>query len=201
MVGWAARDLSAALSWVGNLPEGPARTIAGVALAYEAARNEPLAAVDLAVRLARSEQTEEVLVYALNQWAAADSAAAAQWVDQVTDEALRSRLWVTLALAIAKTDAAAAATLAVQAVAPGADQDRAVVGVVERWAQTAPQEAAAWVSRFPAGALQEAAAHNLLGVWTSFDSAAARSWVEQLPEGSLRATALAACANAPGLAN
>ena len=71
-------------------------------------------------------------------------------------------------------------------------RSRAVVGIVQQWAQTNPALAASWVEQFPAGTLRDTATQNLLSIWTSQDAAAAGKWVEQLPVGNSRDTALAA---------
>jgi hypothetical protein len=64
--------------------------------------------------------------------------------------------------------------------------------LVQRWAQSAPQDAAAWVLQFSEGPARNAATQNLVAQWTSQDAEAAGQWLDELPEGMLRTVGLKA---------
>jgi hypothetical protein len=91
-----------------------------------------------------------------------------------------------VAVASAEQDGAAAATLAVNGLVAGEEQDRTVVSIVQRWAQNSPQAAASWVSQFPDIPSREPAVQNLLALWTAQDAKAAGNWLRELPAGPLR---------------
>jgi hypothetical protein len=102
------------------------------------------------------------------------------------DLKLRERLLAAVAVAAAEKDGAGAATLAVQTMAAGDEQDRALVSIVQRWGQNAPHAAAAWLARWPDTPTRDGATQNLVALWTVQDSHAAFSWLNGLPEGALR---------------
>jgi hypothetical protein len=127
-----------------------------------------------------------LLVHSVSQWAGTDSAAAADWAASVPDSSLRQHLLAAVAVASAEQDGAAAATLAVNGLVAGEEQDRTVVSIVQRWAQNSPQAAASWVSQFPDIPSREPAVQNLLALWTAQDAKAAGNWLRELPAGPLR---------------
>jgi hypothetical protein len=172
-IAWANTDLAAATGWVQALPEGDARQAATLSLGYEAARNEPLKALDVASGMASTPARDDLLVHAVSQWGAANAAAAAEWAGQVSDASLRERLLAATAIAGAEQDGAAAATLAANTLGAGPEQDRAAVAIVQRWAQTSPDAAAAWVGQFPDSAVRAAATQNLVALGTVEASQAA----------------------------
>jgi hypothetical protein len=67
-----------------------------------------------------------------------------------------------------------------------------VVAIVERWAEQAPGEAAAWVAQFPQAPASIAAAQNLVELWGMRDALAVGRWIASLPPGFLREAALSA---------
>lgn len=185
-IAWANTDLAAAAGWVQSLPEGESHQATTIALAYEAARNDPVAALDLTTQLSPTPTRDDFLVHAVSQWAAAEAATAATWAMQVADANLRERLVAAVAVAAAEQDGAAAAALAANGLGAGVEQDRATVSIVQRWVQSSPPAAAAWVAEFPDLPARQAAVQNLLALWTAQDAEAAGNWVNQLPVGSLR---------------
>ena len=191
-IAWANSDLSAATSWVRTLPQDGGKITATLALAYEAARTEPVVALDLASALSPTRERDDLLVHAVSQWVAADFTRASAWAMNVADPLLRQRLVASVAIAVADHDATAAATLAVSGLAQGEEQDRATVSIVQRWAQHSPQAAASWVSQFPDIPLREVALHSLFAIWTSQDPTAVSQWMSELPDGPLPIVGFAA---------
>jgi len=195
-IAWANIDLSAAAAWVQALPEGDSKQAATFALAYEAAPTEPVTALELASTLPATRERDDLLVHAISQWAGTDSATASAWAMQVADPTLRERLVAAVAVASAEADGAGAATLAANALGAGEEQNRAAVSIVQRWAQTSPQAAAAWVAQFPDIPSRAVAVENLLAIWTAQDTEAAGKWVRELPVGSLRELGITSYAQA-----
>lgn len=189
---WANADLPATAGWVRTLPEGDSKLAATLGLAYEAARTEPVMAIELASTSPPTRERDDLLVHSVSQWAGADSAAAAAWAASVPDPSLRQHLLAAVAVASAEQDGAAAATLAVDGLVAGEEQDRTVVSIVQRWVQNSPQAAASWVSQFPDNPSCEPAVQNLLALWTAQDPEAAGNWLRGLPAGPLRDHGIAA---------
>ena len=183
---WAETDLPGALHWTDSLPAGEDKNAVVTAIAYEAARTEPTAALNIASALPATEERERLLGYAVSQWASTEPALATAWAKQVPDANLRQRLLGEVAIGSAKADAAGAATLVSTALIPGETQERAAVAIVQRWAQTSPADAAAWVLRFPDVPARQQAVENLVSLWAVQDSRAAKAWLQSLPAGFVR---------------
>ena len=73
------------------------------------------------------------------------------------DGDLRHRAFVDLAIAAADRDPTLAANIAATQTQAGPQQNRTVIGVVQRWAQTDRASTLAWVESFPAIDLREEA--------------------------------------------
>jgi hypothetical protein len=189
---WANTDLAGASSWASALADGAGKQAVLLSLSNEAARTDPLAALGLVSELPPSAERDDSLVHALSQWAGTDAAAAIGWAEKVPDLNLRQRLLGAAAMAAASQDGPVAAKLVTSDLLQGAEQDRAMVAVVQRWAQRSPGAAAAWLTQFPDSQPRDAAVQHLVSVWAVRDPEATQAWVRQLPEGSLRNTASAA---------
>ena len=188
---WANQDLAGATAWVNQLPEDD-RPGGLLSVAYEAARTEPTAALNLAAGLPAGQSQEDLVVHAARQWASQDPKGAADWAGQITEEGLRDRVLGAVATEWGERDPAAAATLAIKSMAPGKPQDDAVVGIVQRWVQKEPAEAAAWVTAFPEGPLQDAAMKNLLHLWADQNWQQPGAWLATLEAGPGRDTGIGA---------
>jgi hypothetical protein len=185
-IAWANTDLPGAVAWVKSLPENSVKPSALLNLAYEAARVEPLTSMELAIMVPTSTERDNLLVHAVSQWAAAAPGEATGWVETVPDTALRQRLLAEISISVANQNGAAAANLALNLLQPGEEQDRTVVGVVQRWAESSPRSAADWLSQFPDTPVRQIAMENLVTLWTAQDTIGAASWLRALPESSLR---------------
>ena len=186
---WANTNLPAAMDWVRDLPAGTMRQGASIAVAFEAARSDPVQALNLAIPLPQSAQRDELLIYGMRQYAAREPEAASQWALQVEDPSLRNRLLEAVGTAASETDPSSAANLVSSSMSPGADQNRAAVSIIQRWAQVSPEAASAWVNLFPVGGVRTDAVQNLVAIWSRQNRDAARSWLTTLPEGRPLASA------------
>ena len=99
-------------------------------------------------------------------------------------------MFAAIAVAAAGENAPAAAAFIANSLTPGETQARAAVSITQRWTQSAPQDAAAWITQFPDLPVREAAVENLVGLWAQQDSAATVNWLNTLPNGTLRSTAI-----------
>ena len=76
---WANQDIAAAARWVRQLPAEEKQS-GLLDVAYEAARTEPLAGLNLAAEISAGKERDNLLCHALSQWAATDPRHAAQWL-------------------------------------------------------------------------------------------------------------------------
>lgn len=183
---WAVADLDEAAAWSRSLPEGESRSEIMAAVASEAVRGDPHEALRLAEELPSGAKQDALILRALAEWAATEKQGALKWAEQIKDESLRQSITGQIAVASAETNSAEAANLVLQQMTPGVEQDRALVSIVQRWVQTEPEAAAAWVMDFPEGAIGQDAMDNLVSLWASKDLAAPGKWLLTLEAGKLR---------------
>jgi hypothetical protein len=158
---WAGTDPAGAIAWLDRLPKNPSRTTVTMTLAAEIARTDQPAALQIASTLPPTPDRDSLITHTIGEWAATDPQAAANWIGQLENQSLRDRLIGGLAASIAKRDGAGAANLVANELPPGDLQGRTAVAVALRWAQTEPDSAVDWVSRFPDGPLRETTLENL----------------------------------------
>jgi hypothetical protein len=163
-----------------------------LALAREAARVNPLLALQLAEKLSNAADQSDIVTLAAGQWAASAPEAAAEWADVIVDSNLRRRALTAVIAAWTEKSPSAAAALAISGFAVTPERDTAILGVVQRWAQTAPEAAAAWASELPPGDLRVSAVRSLVETWSGQDALHCGEWVNRLPAGAERDAAVAA---------
>jgi hypothetical protein len=190
--GWATRDVEAARTWALGLSEPSARDGALIQVGYELARTRPVEAMEMAIAMQPTGRRDELLNFSATQWAAQAPADAVDWASQVADEALRTRLLKDIFTEWGDGDPMAAATAAVKSMPEGREQNDTVVGIVQRWAQTDPTIAGAWVAAFPEGELRETAGRELITIWADQAVEQAGQWLNALPAGDFRDTAVSA---------
>jgi hypothetical protein len=189
---WANQNLLDAAGWVRQLPGAAERNGGVLSVAYEAARTEPVAALELAMELPAGESRDNLITHAASQWVATYPEAALEWVKQIPDGHLHERVLAAITTIWGEADPIVAATLAVTELSPGKPQDDAVVGVVQRWVQKKPEDAAAWVIGFPQGTLRDTALEELVKLWTDQDVRAAGLWLNGVADNSARDVGLSA---------
>jgi hypothetical protein len=101
-----------------------------------------------------------------------------------------------VAVAFAEQEPVAAGSLAVTALDPGDEQDSAIVAIVQRWAQSSPEEASSWVAQFPDLPMSEEAVRQLVPLWLVQDPDATAFWLSELSDGPIRDAGIAAYADA-----
>ena len=177
---WTEQDPQAAEAWARKLPQEEERSAVLLAVAYELTREDPRRALALAVGLPAGESRDEFIVQSAGAWAANATKEAVDWARKISDETLRHRALAAIATGSAENDPAAAATLAVQSLPAGREQDDAVVGIVQRWVQKEPGKAAAWVTQFPTGTLRDTALETVVNLWADQDLTEAGKWARSL---------------------
>lgn len=179
---WAENDLENARKWVNALAAGEGKTDAVMGLGYEAARTQPLVAIEAASQLEPGEQRDALLVHAAMQWAGDNTDQAMEWVKGLPEDELQQSLAAAVAISVAEKDGAAAAKFLTDILKSDAELESAAVAVVQRWAQTDPSAAAAWIEEFPDTPARLEAISNLMTLWVAQDNAAAWQWATQQNE-------------------
>lgn len=157
---WGKQQPELAADWVRQWP-AEEKEAGLLAVAYEAARTAPREALTLASELGPSEARDGLIAQAAGEWAATDTKTPVTWVAQMPPSPLRDQIIASLSLAISESDPEAAAALAIESLPPGKQQNDAVIGIVQRWAQKDRERTAEWVAAFPEGELRETALANL----------------------------------------
>lgn len=160
---WSGRDLSGALDWAYSLPAGDVQNRVVSELGIELARIDPVASMRLAVELPASSSRDGILMHALRQWAGQDVEMSQTWALQLSPGSFREQALAAVATVMADQEGERAARFAAEQLMPGLEQDRAVVGIIQRWAQLDYDRAASWAASFPDTALRENAIAVLVG--------------------------------------
>jgi hypothetical protein len=100
-----------------------------------------------------------------------------------------------VAVVISSTEPSRAADLIAEHLPAGSPRDRAVVQVVQRWAQAEPAAAAEWIGAFDAGAARNAGLKVALAGWLDQDAASAAAWISRRTDEALRMECLVATAD------
>ncbi len=190
--GWAKRDVDAARTWALGVAEPSERDGALIQVAYELARSRPVEAMHLAIEMQPTVRRDELLTFAATQWASRAPDDAVDWAAKVEEETLRNRLLKDIFTEWGDRDPLQAATAAVKSMPEGREQNDTVVGIVQRWAQTEPKIAGAWVAAFPDSDLRETAGRELVTIWADQAVEEAGQWLDALPGGGFRDTAVSA---------
>lgn len=179
-IGWANQQLDEAIAWAKELPDGESKRSIQRSIAYEAARSDPMKAINLVASQPSSSARDLVLIQSVAQWATTDPAAAANWAFQIEEPSLKYGVIGMVATTLAQTNPIAASNLALQSLPAGKIMDDAITSIVQRWTQIDPKAAAEWVTRFPNGDLRNAAIANLVKLWVDQNPEPAGTWLNTL---------------------
>ncbi len=174
---WADQDLDAALAWAQELGSSADREPALAAIAYAAISEDPVKSLEIGVELEPTATREELLTQAAAEWAVQDPSAAADWAKRVDSAHGRAVLIAAVAAAWSESDPESAGRLASQELPSGRAQEDAVIGILQRWAQSAPEAALAWVGQFADGDLKDTALQATIQIWASQDPVVAGEWL------------------------
>lgn len=158
---WQAQDESAAWHWASSLEPAATRDATMMALAYELTRHDPALAFGRAQSIAEGAALLPLIEHIVANWALQDPETAWAEVKNLRDDAQRHAALVSLTTSWAETNPAAAATLAVESLPAGPQQNRAIAAIVQRWTQQDPEGVEQWVTTFPDGPIKENALEHM----------------------------------------
>jgi hypothetical protein len=158
---WARQDPNAAITWAAQQLAGDDRDEVLATACFQIAQADPAQAVALAGKFSLTNHA--TLVNLVQQWAEQDMQAAFAWADAKSPAAARAELFERIALVWSQTDPANAASLVVERIAAGPEQEEAAISVLHQWALRDMSGAMAWVRLFPEGNLRDRALGELAG--------------------------------------
>jgi hypothetical protein len=173
---WNESNPAEAWDWALSLTPESTRQPTLLALGYEVTRADPALALDRLSVLENGPDRLRFIEHAISNLAATDPDGALNRTSQLNDPVEKNHAMAALAIAWSESVPFAAATLAVEEMAAGPEQDRAFVAVTQRWAQQDPDAARAWVEEFPDGPLKAGAMEQIM------QQAAAATELNRLPD-------------------
>lgn len=189
---WTATNLLEAVGWVHSLADGSVRVEMISTVGHEVVRIDPIEALRLASELPEGDSKAEIMSRAAGEWAVSDLAGSVEWALRIEEGKLRQQILERIVIVVAAQDLQAAANLTLQHMAQGPEQDRALVSIVQQWAQVDPVVASSWVSQFPDDLLGRDAVEVMVNLWARRDPIASREWLSSLPFGRTRNAAVLA---------
>jgi hypothetical protein len=189
---WANQNLPEAIAWARHLSIDSEKHAALTKIAYEAARSDAAQAIAIASDLPDDPVRAELILHAAAQWGSTAPEAAAEWGKSIPNPSLRESVLAAIAPAWGDHAPEKAASMVSHLIPTGTQQDHAVVGIIQRWAQKTPENAAAWVERFEENALREIACEHLVGIWAGANPKDAGNWLNELPASLSRDYGIAA---------
>jgi hypothetical protein len=157
---WATADSGGAIGWVVGLKDESDRKSAAMYVCEQIAESDPEAAVR-ASEMLELDGCRGMMEDLAQRWASEDFPAALAWARSRPDNDQRAKSLTRLALVQAQSDPVNAAALVASEMAPGANQDDAILIVLHTWAGKDLTAATAWVNQFPEGPLRERSAYEL----------------------------------------
>lgn len=154
-------DPTAGLVWAKGLKDPAAREAALSEIAWSCTGSNLSSALEAADALSVGDSRSKLAAHLVAEWSQHDAATALDWAKSRQDPEERDEAiggWVT---AMGETAPAQAGTLAVDEIRPGVVQNRSIVAVLQRWAQTDPVAAREWVDEFPEGPVKNDALREL----------------------------------------
>jgi hypothetical protein len=165
---------------VGSLPDTAWKQNLLQQTSEEISRNDPADAAKLAQQMQPGDALTNAMQAVACNWASTDPNAALDWINSVTDPAMRDRLIASAAQSYALTDPALAATWLVTS--DNSDQivNDAALNILRTWVTKDPAQAADWVSQFPGGSVQASGIQIVSQYWSQKDPDAAAAWIQNL---------------------
>lgn len=158
---WAAKNPEGALAAVLKLPDCDERNHALAAVCYGVAQDDPEAAIEVAQTLKLDKQSGQIMPNLIQEWATSDFFSALNWVNNQPASNQRNDWTERIAFALSQTEPADAETLVLTEIPPGAAQNKAVLKVLDQWADKDVDGAIAWANGFPEGPLRNEALEKL----------------------------------------
>jgi predicted nucleic acid-binding Zn-ribbon protein len=186
---WAAKDLDAAATASGQLPEDATKERVSEIILNERIAETPAAAADVITNLPPGDFRQKAIADLGQHWGSNDAPAALAWAQTLTSEAESSNAIGQIIGSWARNDFAAA-TNGIAGLPDGNKKISALLALAEPWAQQDAQDLATNALALPAGEVQTAwltAACRRLAVR---DFAATAELLRPLPDAALRQSLL-----------
>ncbi len=178
-----------------SAPEERDKTVA--AIVWENLELDPELALEAFQQLAPgSRERIRLIQHFAMRLAEQDIEDAVKWASTLENPEEISLAYGKIALVLAETDPERAANLISESGMAGREFDVALVQVIQRWAESEPSDAAAWVVLFDPGEARSAGLKTVVSLWAQSDTAATLTWIGSLQNEDLREEARLAMAEA-----
>ena len=158
---WAARDAESALAGVMKLPPGDERNQALIAVCHGLAQDDPATAIKLAQTLKLDTQPDAVIPGLVQQWAATDLPSSLDWAYTQPAGGQRDDSMARIAFVLSQTQPMDGINLVQSQIPSGPAQDKAILTVLDQWADQDIDSAIACAIGFPEGPLRQEALNGL----------------------------------------
>jgi len=192
-VGWADKDILAALDWAKGLNDPTERATAVEAALIIRAKRDPRRTVDLAQQLLTGDALDRTLTEAMKNLVEQDPGVAGEMVMRLPDGTVKTRATLEVVRALAAEQPATALAW-IKSLPPGQLHQLALNNVLDFWSANDPPSAGEYVAQMPQGPDQDVAATHLAKSFGAVDPFKAVRWAESL-RGSARTAALVSIAS------
>ena len=192
-VGWADRDILAALDWAKGLTDPAEGATAIEATLIIRAKRDPRRTVDLAQQLLTGDALDRTLTEAMKNLIEQDPRAAGEMVVRLPEGGVKTRATLEVVRALAAEQPATALAW-IKSLPPGQLQQLALNNVLDFWSATDPRSAGEYVAQMPEGPDQDVAATHFAKNFGAADPSNAVRWAESL-KSSARTAALVSIAS------
>lgn len=159
---WAETDAMAAAAWCTDLDPGEERDRWLARVSGKLAGRDPAAAMTMLEERGLAADLTAIGPV-LHHWARRDMEGAVEWITRQSNSELCDAAWSSLALSLAESHPAEAATLAATNISGESEQEEAIISVLHQWILRDRKGAEAWVALFPEGPLRQRAAEEFKG--------------------------------------
>jgi hypothetical protein len=196
---WADHDLAAAVAWVKRLPPpGDPGSIDVLVSPLEILLEKwtaqmPIDAARYLVSLPDGPRRIHMLSTTAGQWAQQHPREALTWAAGLAADFDRTVALGGVLSAVAESDAAGAANLALT-LAPGADQQKSFELIIDQWSARAPDQFTSWATAQLSDPSRHSALPAIVTAWAGADLPTLGDWLTALPPGNARDSSVAALA-------
>ncbi|MCO5068508.1 MAG: hypothetical protein M9910_07490 [Kiritimatiellae bacterium] len=191
---WADKNLEAALTWAQGLSDPEDRDPAMETVLWSLAVEDPWRALDLAARTLDADPLERTVARIMQRIGDLDSQKASEVLKLLPSGPTQTHIALDLARSFA-SDSPTSALAWVATLSASEMRTLALNNILDVWIETAPLEAADYVSRMAAGAEQIVAARHFAERYGSLNPQDAVRWAQSLHSETARNEAVVGAVN------
>lgn len=146
---WSAKDTPAALDWISHRMNAAERLSLGMAVCHQIAKTDARSAISVAQSTGLAQENPDFVAYLIQVWANQDPSTSLSWVRSQPEGRLRNQYVAGVVLTMAQSAKYdTAVKLVFDEIPIGAQQDDALMTIVNQWANKDLESATVWVESF-----------------------------------------------------